>query len=164
MKQQLILVRGVPGEGKTTFARKLVEVTQGNAGNAGKFKLYENDAWRGSGDERIYDKRFNYTAKAWCLVNTAASLKCGDNVIVSNTFARIEELEPYFLLVEELRMRGIEIEVTVLHVEGIKYGNSVHDSDTDTVNYNRYREQWQDYNGEYALGNTRPEEERTEAS
>ena len=156
MKQQLILVRGVPGEGKTTFASKLRML--------GHFRHYENDAWRGFGNERIYDKRFNYTAKAWCLGSAADSLKCGDNVIVSNTFARIEELEPYFLLVEELRMRGIEIEVTVLHVEGIKYGNSVYDRDKNAVNYNRYREQWQDYNGEYALGNTRPEEERAEAT
>ena len=138
-KQELILLRGIPGAGKTTFGRLL----QAQAG----CYFFEADQWRGEGDERIYDYNFNPHAHAWCLGKTADSLRMGYNVAVANVFCERIKLKPYFRLAADLNKRGHKIKVTVLNVEGPKEGRSIHDK----VNYQRYREAWEEYSGEYQL-------------
>ena len=142
--QQLILVRGIPGEGKTTFAKMMFDTRSA----VQPWVWLEQDHWRDHPTGRIYKDRFNGTAGAWCLGRAADALRNPlSNVIVSNTFATVIKLQPYFLLAEELNMVGHDIRVTVLHVEGEKFGNSVHSS----VKYERYADVWQDYKGEFKL-------------
>ena len=137
MIQQLFLVRGIPGQGKSTFGNKLA-----SAINA---KWYESDHWRGAPDTgRVYSKELNPVAHGWCLGMTAQALWDRHNVVVSNTFVRLEHLREYFLLVKDLRLKGHTIEVTVLHVQG-PIGRSIHKA----VSYQGYIDEWQDYKGEF---------------
>lgn len=137
--QQLVLLRGIPGAGKTTLGTMLQ--------HQGGFKFYEADQWRGEGEERVYNYNYNPHAHAWCLGKTADELRIGHNVIVANVFCEIIKLKPYFMLADDLNKRGHNIKVTVLNVEGPKEGRSIHEK----VNYQRYRDAWQEYNGEYQL-------------
>lgn len=139
MKQQLYLIRGIPGQGKSTFASKL------HALLGSKAKWFEQDQWRGPpGPNRVYKKELNPVAWAWCQGLTAQALWDKYDVIVSNTFTTLEGLKPYFLIAADLRLKGHDIEITVMHVQG-PIGRSIH----KTVTYERYVNEWQEYKGEF---------------
>ena len=58
----------------------------------------------------MFDEKLVSHAHAWCLDLTERSLKSGGAVVVSNTFVRLSEMEPYFQLVTEvliIEMNGI---------------------------------------------------------
>lgn len=86
---KLYIIRGLPGSGKSTFARKMID-----RGMADSY--YEADMY-------FLDKDGNYNfnpsklgnAHAWCKAKVLADLKAGKNVIVSNTFTHGNEMEPY---------------------------------------------------------------------
>ena len=87
----LILIRGLPGSGKSTRARKLAR--RG-------FVHLEADMWfeqRGAFDAALLPQ-----AHAWCRARAAAALKAGRNVVVSNTFIRRADLRPYIVAAARL--------------------------------------------------------------
>ena len=87
------MIRGVPGSGKTTMARKLVEMDP-------SWDHWETDMYftdKKTGEYRFDPKKLP-AAHKWCQRRTAASLKKGRNVVVSNTFIRRWELDPYIRL------------------------------------------------------------------
>ncbi len=93
---KLVLIRGLPGSGKSTLAMKYKE--QG-------YDHFEADMF-------FVDEhgKYNYVADkvpdahAWCLESTKKSLAEGRKVVVSNTFVKLWEMEPYKKL-------GVEVEV-----------------------------------------------------
>lgn len=137
-QQSLLLLRGFPGAGKSTFGNLLTQ---------GGFYFFEADQWRGEGAERLYNDDYNVHAHAWCLGSAADRLRQGHNVAVGNTFSEIAKLHPYFMLARELKERGRKISVTVLHVQG-PIGRSIHTE----VDYARYTECWETYEGQFDLG------------
>ena len=86
---KLYIIRGLPGSGKSTFARKMIDHGMADS-------YYEADMY-------FLDKDGNYNfdpsklgnAHSWCKAKVLADLKSGKNVIVSNTFTRRNEMEPY---------------------------------------------------------------------
>lgn len=96
MGQKLILIRGLPGSGKSTIAATLM------LENPGKFVHYENDMF-------LYNENGDYvwTPKACreamkrCKQETIKALSEGKNVIVSNCFLTIRSLNKYAKLVPE---------------------------------------------------------------
>lgn len=86
-KGHLILVRGLPGSGKSTFARTLVK--------AG-YEHVETDMWHTDAEGNY---RFDGSKLAeyhrYCQETTAYMLAEGRNVVVSNTFVKRWELQPY---------------------------------------------------------------------
>ena len=106
---------------------------------------FEKDAWRGYGEIRKYQHKYNENAEHWCIGMTADALAKGKSVIVSNTFSKLSYMFPYFQLASELRTRWHQIVTTVCHVQG-PVGRSVHGPDVD---YKRYIDEWQDYRGEF---------------
>ena len=111
---ELILIRGLPGSGKSTFARSMVKRFLA-AGLS--YDHIETDMFFQYLDEYKFDtsklKEAHLWAQDWC----RAELQVGDSVVVSNTFTRIWEMQPYLDMAKEFKAK-----VTVLTCEG-QYGN-----------------------------------------
>lgn len=85
--QCLVLVRGLPGSGKSTFAKTLSCVH------------FEADMYFGhpSGEYRFKKERLPY-AHDWCHRMVQLSLERGTSVVVSNTFTTFGEMGKYLQL------------------------------------------------------------------
>lgn len=115
----LILVRGIPGSGKSTIAKKLAE----------EFDMIHLEA-----DMYFTDKNDNYnfdhnqikSAHHWCQFNTQLNMYHGRNVVVSNTFVRWFEIEPYDKFATDYNYH-------LVILEAIGNYNNVHDVPLEVV-------------------------------
>lgn len=126
---KLILVRGLPGSGKSTFAAKM------------GIPHFEADMYFykiGNGNYR-FDPKHLADAHDWCYDLTQHHLKTSD-VVVSNTFTRQRELNHYL----ELKAYGECSEVIVYRCTG-NYG-SVHGVPEETLQ--KMKARFVDYDGE----------------
>jgi predicted kinase len=86
----LLLIRGLPGSGKTSLARKLET----------HYIHCETDKFWG------IDYNFDITkikeAHEWCQKKVREELENGFSVVVSNTFTTQKEMQPYFDMAKEL--------------------------------------------------------------
>jgi len=116
---KLILIRGLPGSGKSTFAKFLECPLRHH---------YEADMWF----ERFNQGKFDATklkqAHKWCKDLTEHNLSLGFDVIVSNTFTQKWEMEDYFEIAKKQKA-----EVTVLIVENYHGNKSVHNVPEETM-------------------------------
>lgn len=116
---KLVLVRGIPGSGKSTVANAI------STGN--DWLHYEADMY-------FVDKNGNYDwdkskigdAHKWCQSMTENALNMEYNVVVSNTFTTIKELRPYFAIARDLSITPI-----VITANGAF--NNVHNVPLDTL-------------------------------
>lgn len=83
----LTIIRGVPGSGKTTVARKLAD--EQNALH------YEADMFFETSSGYKFDPSKLKDAHEWCQERVASALLYRRSVIVSNTFTRLWEMQPY---------------------------------------------------------------------
>ena len=90
---ELVLIRGLPGSGKTTMARKLQGYTH-----------YEADMYFQRYGKYHYEARKLALAHQWCQRKTRNALKRGKNVVVSNTFTRLWEMQAYLEMGHPLRI------------------------------------------------------------
>ena len=95
---QLILVRGLPGAGKSTHARII-------ANEIFRCARVEADMYFIKDGEYLFDATKLGEAHAWCLKNTREIIGEGVSVVVSNTFTTIKELKPYFDLAKEFKIK-----------------------------------------------------------
>lgn len=84
---QLILIRGLPGAGKSTKASVLAEIG---------YRHFEADMFFEVNGTYQYDARRIREAHDWCKQMTRQALARDENVVVSNTFTHVREMEPYF--------------------------------------------------------------------
>jgi len=83
---KLILIRGLPGSGKTTLAKTKFP----------DYILCEADQYRERNGSYVFDPDETKVAHAWCFEKAKAALEEGKNVVVANTFTCLWEMQPYF--------------------------------------------------------------------
>lgn len=137
MKPHLILIRGIPGAGKTTFAETIIQAldseSQIYASRLGEWEHFENDMWQVDGQGK-YDwqaDRVPYACAA-CFRAAKSAIRDGRNVIVSNTFTKHSDYREYLQLAKDY-----DCKLTVLTVEG-DHG-SIHSIPEDKMDYFRQR-------------------------
>lgn len=87
MTHPLILIRGLPGSGKSTLAKQLCSAS-------GAVHLETDQFFTAPSGTYTFNHNMLSAAHAWCQRATAALL-LAHPVVVSNTFSRRWEIEPY---------------------------------------------------------------------
>jgi len=90
---EIVLIRGLPGSGKSTMARQMVG-----------YEHVEADQYLEVDGRYVYDAGKVRAAHDWCVAKAKAALESGRNVVVSNTFARLWEIQRYADLGYPLRV------------------------------------------------------------
>ena len=93
---ELVLIRGIPGSGKSTMASVLVMIG---------YEHFEADMFFEVDGVYKYDSSRIRDAHAWCQLMTQQALRRGSNVVVSNTFTQVREMAPYL----EMKARKIQV-------------------------------------------------------
>ena len=102
---QLVLIRGLPGSGKSTMAKALAR--------AG-FEHFEADTYHMNNEgDYCFDRANAKAAHEWCQQETRKALERGKQVVVSNTFIQLWEMVPYFDMA-----KALGIEPNVLEAKG----------------------------------------------
>ena len=131
-QRSLILVRGLPGSGKTTIARMLVGTPDNHPS-----LVSADDYFTDSDGEYQFDPKQLKDAHDWCQRVAFAAMSDGDDlVVVHNTFTTMWEMNPY-LAVAKLHDYSIQ----VIECKG-NFG-SVHDVPAETID--RMRNRWEEY-------------------
>ena len=129
---KLILVRGISGSGKTTYAHKLMK-------DDPSLSHYEADMFFEKDGEYHFKRKLLDKAHEWCKFKTEEDLRNNKSVIVSNTFTRNWEINHY---IELGKKYGAEI---IIKKATGNYQN-VHKLSDDIVNIMRSR--WENVEGE----------------
>lgn len=127
--KRIILVRGLPGSGKSTIARALY-LSDAN------MRHLEADMYHMKDGYYVFDASKIKEAHKWCQDSTEEALMEGDSVVVSNTFTQLWEMQPYIDMAKEY---GASLQVIECKAD---FG-SVHNVPTDAIE--RMRDRWDDY-------------------
>lgn len=124
----LTLIRGLPGSGKSTFARDFY------------MRHYEADMFFIQPDgEYKFNPGLIKQAHEWCQASVRCALYAHYDVVVSNTFTTRKEMQPY---IDFAKNCGAELKVYRMTSN---YG-SIHNVPEETIE--RMRNRFEDYEGE----------------
>ena len=128
---KVILIRGLPGSGKSTIATALTMHSNYNHIEA------DNYFYIASGGERYeFNEAKLSDAHKWCFTEFKYILDTEADVIVSNTFSRIWELKPYL---NECKLRGIYPQI----IECIGDFGSIHNVPEEVIT--RMANRWESF-------------------
>ena len=123
VETELVLIRGLPGSGKSTMAGVLASVG---------YAHFEADMFFTVNGTYRFDASRIREAHAWCQQMTQNALERGERVVVANTFTRLSELAPYLSMTRNVR---------VIEARG-RWAN-LHGVPAETVR--RMAERWEPY-------------------
>lgn len=106
LNNEIVLIRGLPGSGKTTKAT----VMNG-------YRHLEADQFLEVNGEYVYDASKIRLAHDWCVSTAKECLEQGLNVVVSNTFVRLWEMKRYIDLGFPFRI--IEMKEKYQNIHGV---------------------------------------------
>jgi len=132
---RLTLIRGLPGSGKTTMAQEIVQLT-------GAVHV-EGDHYFEAGGKYFFDAEWLGEAHQRCHRLAQAALLEGNDVVVSNTFTRIWEMQGY------IDMSALPlVDLVVIHCAD-DYG-SIHGCPDGVIE--KMRDRWETYGPEVIYG------------
>ena len=83
----LVIIRGIPGSGKSTMAQEYVQKG---------YRHFEADMfYMNDQNEYVFDPTKIKDAHAWCQEQVRQAIEVGVPVVVSNTFTQHWEYQPY---------------------------------------------------------------------
>lgn len=118
----LILLRGLPGAGKSTLAKLLSE--------NGKYPVFSIDSYF-TNEKGEYNFKFDENHKAYkaCEQQTKEAMQNNiPKIFVDNTFTLDWEIEPYFKLAS-----GANYQVHIVTVENYHGSQNIHDVSTEQL-------------------------------
>ena len=124
----LTIIRGLPGTGKSTLGKSLVADVH-----------LEADMFFMVDGEYRFDVNKLHQAHSWCLNETIRHLVKGHDVVVSNTFTTMKELNPYLEVAARLQAKVVVYRMT--HMYG-----SIHNVPAETMK--KMAARFSDYAGE----------------
>ena len=107
--RELLIVRGLPGTGKSTLARKIAYDTGA--------RHVESDMFWGSTYK--FDPTMIRQSREWCLLEATRYLHAGYKVVASCTFTTMNEIRPYIYMARNM---GVKVSFMTCTIE---YG-SIH--------------------------------------
>lgn len=116
INRTIILLRGLPGSGKSSLAKILSE--------SGKYPIFSVDDYftKSETNEYQFDFKENHIAYKSCETNVENELKKGtEKIFVHNTFTLEWEMEPYFKLAQKYNYS-----VFVITIENRHKGKNIH--------------------------------------
>lgn len=129
----LIIVRGVPGSGKTTFVNNQRKHEAPCTSYHFEADMYFEHLNPLTGNvDYNFDVAKLGRAHAWCKQQTRQALEQGSIVYVSNTFSTIKELAPYIEMAKDLGAKVVIHEMSEIPVvEGKR--KSIHNVPQDVI-------------------------------
>lgn len=127
----LILLRGLPGAGKTTFAKYLKIVTDPDVA---LLNYYEADEWFSIYCGGTFTPTRLKEAHKWCQGRAELALRRGESAVVSNTTTEEWEVDIYQSIAKKCHAEFVS-----LIVENRHDGVSVHDVPETSINRMRER-------------------------
>lgn len=126
----LILLRGLPGSGKSTFANYLFS---NNIFEADQY-FYDEDGNYNFDASKLYEAHMDCQRRVEELMKVSDYSQYGSEIVVSNTSTTEKELEPYLKLAEKYNYQVVSLVVENRH------GNkSVHNVPEETIEKMRNR-------------------------
>lgn len=124
------ILRGLPGSGKSTYAKKL-------AGEG--WVHFENDMYFMKDGKYVFDQTKADEASNWCYQQFIKALRGGKDVVISNVFVTKKAIDRYVKAAKNL---GADVKV----IKFDKNFGNVHDVPKDV--YANMKRNFQDYPGE----------------
>ena len=109
---QLTLIRGLPGAGKSTYAQ--THFSKSLHFEADQFFELNNGEYK-------FDPALISCAHDWCYSNTVKALRWGYDVVVTNTFTQIWELDRYLAIptLVYIDIKVIELRTQFQNIHGV---------------------------------------------
>lgn len=126
---EILLIRGLPGSGKTTWAERFARRPDVDYVHCEADQFFMKD------DQYIYDPTKIKEAHDYCYDKAFDALSEGKSVVVANTFCRKWEMEAYYRLAASF-LANVRVMTAKGNLE------SVHNVPQDVIE--RMREQWED--------------------
>lgn len=135
----IILVRGIPGSGKTTFAKGILN---SKSNDLDPLLHIEADMYHTQFGKYNWTPEKVPLAHGWCQETTEIYIKNNWNVIVSNTFTTLKEMQFYIDLAEKLN-----VDIQIYRCFG--QWESVHNVPVDVIE--KMKNRFEEYPGEIKI-------------